>query len=150
MRLVAALLAMSLATITAPPAYSRSQSCADTPVFFGHRPAHVPLGILLVKVDARHWHETGIVDIIEPDDGLRTTSRIRVEPLIDADCGVSRRMDEPSYMMGVLRRSPAGEIYFTAFEVRLPNPLQQLRKDSDSRIVDRAFLQAWPPNWTIR
>lgn len=146
MKFLMHLLAASISMIAALPADARTQSCLDSIVFFGHRPAHVPAGILLVRVNARHWAETGIVDIVEPDDGLRNTSYIRVKPLIAADCSVAGSADAPSYMMGVLQRSSEGEIYFAAFEVRLPDPLEQIRQESNSRIVDPAFLPLARPD----
>ena len=111
-------------------------------VFFGERPAEVPAGLLVVKVDPTGMERTGRVKILEPDDGLRGMDTIRVRAGETAGCGGWGRLDAPAYMIGVLVRDRAGEIYFRAIALPPKVPALGTTADHDSYIVDPRYRAA--------
>lgn len=111
-------------------------------IFFAVRPAQVPPGLLLVKVDPAGVDRTGEVRILEPDDGLRSLSTIRVDGGVVGECGGWGSLDGPAYMVGVLKRRADGEIYFAAIPMRRKMPVLATAAELDSYIVDPAYLAA--------
>jgi hypothetical protein len=110
-------------------------------IFFGQRPAQVPAGLLVVKVDATRVDRTGRVKILEPDDGLRGLATIRVDGGEAAECGGWGLRDRPAYMIGFLSRGPAGEIYFKAIALPLKVPVLGTAADDNSYIVDPEYVR---------
>jgi hypothetical protein len=110
-------------------------------IFFGQRPAQVPAGLLVVKVDAANVDSTGRVKILEPDDGLRGLATIRVEGGEAAACGGWGRLDGPAYMIGFLSRDATGEIYFKAILLPLKIPALATAADYNSYIVDPDYVR---------
>lgn len=115
-------------------------------IFFGQRPAQVPAGLLVVKVDAAGVDRTGRVKILEPDDGLRGLATIRVDGGKAAECGGWGHLDGPAYMIGFLSRDVAGEIYFKAIVLPLKVPALGTAADYNSYIVDPAYRPARQPD----
>jgi hypothetical protein len=114
----------------------------DRYVFFRERPVGIPEGLLLVKVDPAGVDRTGRVKILEPDDGLRGLSTIRVEAGQLAECGGWGALDQPVYMVGVLERKGAGEVYFKALVMRRRMAVPGRGADLEPYIVDPAYLPA--------
>lgn len=134
-------LAAALVAI-ASPVYSECPYVApQTQIFFGQRPAKVPTGLLVVKVDPAGVDRTGRVKILEPDDGLRGLATIRVDGGEAAECGGWGRWDGPAYMIGFLSRDPAGEIYFKTIALPLKVPALATAADDSSYIVDPEYAR---------
>jgi hypothetical protein len=110
-------------------------------IFFGQRPAQIPAGLLVVKVDPTNMDRTGRVKILEPDDGLRGLATIRVDGGDAAECGEWGRRDGPAYMIGFLSRDTAGEIYFKAIALPLKVPVLGTAADDNSDIVDPEYAR---------
>lgn len=129
--------------VTASPAAAQCPIVSPgTYVFFGERPAEIPTGLLVVKVDPTGMERTGRVQILEPDDGLRGMDTIRVDVGERAACGGWGRLDAPAYMIGVLNRDAAGEIYFRAIALPPKVPVLGTAADYDSYIVDPRYRAA--------
>jgi hypothetical protein len=114
----------------------------NSQIFFALRPAQVPAGLLVVKVDPAGVDRTGTVKILEPDDGLRGLSTIRVDGGVVAECGGWGSLDGPGYMVGVLKRSAVGEIYFAAIPMRRKVPTLATAAQLDSYVVDPVYFAA--------
>ncbi|MES2044187.1 MAG: hypothetical protein V4475_09925 [Pseudomonadota bacterium] len=126
--------------VIASPVYSQCPYVApQTQIFFGQRPAMVPTGFLVVKVDPAGVDRTGRVKILEPDDGLRGLATIRVDGGEAAECGGWGRLDGPAYMIGFLSRGAVGEIYFKAIALPLKVPALGTATDDNSYIVDPEY-----------
>ncbi|MDB5708027.1 MAG: hypothetical protein JWL96_97 [Sphingomonas bacterium] len=116
----------------------------DRYVFFGVRPAQVPPDLLVVKVNPVGVERTGRVKILEPADGLRGLSTIRVYSGSRTGCSQWGTLDQPAYMIGFLARDSVGEIYFYAIQAPLKAPALPRGAELDSYVVDPAYLSGAP------